>query len=105
MTVAKIAEMAPDDRKLAERLHKIVTSTAPELAPRTFYGMPAYSRDGKVVCFFQSRCKFKARYATLGFTDEAHLDEGQMWPTSYALKALTRSDWATIAALVDRAAS
>jgi uncharacterized protein YdhG (YjbR/CyaY superfamily) len=101
--LAKIAEMAPSDRKMAERLHQIITSTAPELAPKTWYGMPAYAKDGNVVCFFQSAGKFKARYATLGFSDKANLDDGEMWPNSYALKALTDSDAAKIAKLVKKA--
>jgi uncharacterized protein YdhG (YjbR/CyaY superfamily) len=103
--LAKIAEMAPPDRKIAERLHKVITSTAPELAPKTWYGMPAYARDGNVVCFFQSAGKFKARYATLGFSDKANLDDGEMWPTSYALKTLTAADEAKIAKLVAKAVS
>jgi uncharacterized protein YdhG (YjbR/CyaY superfamily) len=101
--LAKIAEMQGPDRAMAERLHEIVSAAAPELAPRTWYGMPAYAKDGKVVCFFQSAEKFKARYATLGFSDEAKLDEGAMWPTSFALKELTRADEAKIEALVKRA--
>jgi len=101
--LAKISEMPPSDRKMAERLHKIITSTAPQLAPKTWYGMPAYAKDGNVVCFFQSAGKFKARYATLGFTDNANLEVGDMWPTSYALKTLTIADEAKIAELVARA--
>jgi uncharacterized protein YdhG (YjbR/CyaY superfamily) len=101
--LAKIAEMQGPDRAMAERLHEIVTAAAPELAPKTWYGMPAYAKDGKVVCFFQSAEKFKARYATLGFSDEAKLDEGAMWPTSFALKELTTADEAKIEALVKRA--
>jgi uncharacterized protein YdhG (YjbR/CyaY superfamily) len=101
--LAKIAEMPPSDRKMAERLHKLIASAAPHLAPKTWYGMPAYARDGNVVCFFQSAGKFKARYATLGFTDKANLDDGEMWPTSYALKTLTIADEAKIAKLVKRA--
>ena len=101
--LAKIAEMPPSDRKMAERLHKLIASTAPQLAPKTWYGMPAYAKDGNVVCFFQSAGKFKARYATLGFTDKAKLDNGEMWPTSYALKTLTTADEAKIAKLVKRA--
>lgn len=101
--LAKIADMAPSDRKMAERLHKLIASTAPQLAPKTWYGMPAYTKDGNVVCFFQSAGKFKARYATLGFTDKANLDDGEMWPTSYALKTLTAADEAKIAKLVKRA--
>ncbi len=101
--LAKIAEMPPSDRKMAKRLHKLIASTAPQLAPKTWYGMPAYAKDGNVVCFFQSAGKFKARYATLGFTDKANLDNGEMWPTSYALKTLTTADEAKIARLVNRA--
>ena len=101
--LAKIAEMPPSDRKMAERLHKVIASTAPQLAPKTWYGMPAYAKDGNILCFFQSAGKFKARYATLGFTDKAHLDDGEMWPTSYALKTLTNADEAKIAKLVKRA--
>jgi uncharacterized protein YdhG (YjbR/CyaY superfamily) len=101
--LAKIAEMAPPDREIAERLHKLITSTAPQLAPKTWYGMPAYADDGNVVCFFQSAGKFKARYATLGFTDKAKLDDGEMWPTYYAIKTLTTTDEAKIAKLVARA--
>jgi uncharacterized protein YdhG (YjbR/CyaY superfamily) len=101
--LAKIAEMEPADREIAERLHKLITSTAPQLAPKTWYGMPAYADDGNVVCFFQSAGKFKARYATLGFTDKAKLDDGEMWPTYYAIKTLTTADEAKIAKLVARA--
>jgi uncharacterized protein YdhG (YjbR/CyaY superfamily) len=101
--LAKIAEMPPSDRKMAERLHKLIASNAPQLAPKTWYGMPAYAKDGNVVCFFQSARKFKARYATLGFTDKANLDDGEMWPTYYALKTLTTADEAKIAKLVKRA--
>ena len=103
--LAKIAEMDGPDRALAERLHAIVTASAPGLSPKTWYGMPAYARDGKVVCFFQSAGKFKSRYATLGFSDEANLDEGAMWPTSFALEKMTAADEARIAALVRRATS
>ena len=103
--LAKIAEMAPSDRKIAERLHKLVASNAPVLEPRTWYGMPAYARDGNVVCFFQSAEKFKARYALLGFTDKATIDDGEMWPTSYAIKKLTKADEAKIATLLRRAVS
>jgi len=103
--LAKIAELPPSDRKMAERLHRLISSHAPQLEPRTWYGMPAYARDGNVVCFFQSGGKFKARYATLGFTDKANLDDGEMWPTSYALKTLTKADEAKIAELVARAVS
>jgi uncharacterized protein YdhG (YjbR/CyaY superfamily) len=101
--LAKIAEMAPSDRKMAERLHKLIASTAPQLAAKTWYGMPAYARDGNVVCFFQSAGKFKARYATLGFTDKANLDDGEMWPTYYALRTLTPADEAKIAKLMKKA--
>jgi uncharacterized protein YdhG (YjbR/CyaY superfamily) len=88
---------------MAKRIHQIVTTTAPTLEPRTWYGMPAYARDGKVICFFQSAAKFKTRYATLGFSDEAVLDDGTMWPTSYALTELTAADEARIGALVKKA--
>lgn len=100
---AKIAEMAKPDRAMAERLHAIIMASAPDLSPRTWYGMPAYAKDGKVVCFFQSAEKFKSRYATFGFQDTANLDEGSMWPTSYALKKLTAADEKAIAALVKKA--
>jgi uncharacterized protein YdhG (YjbR/CyaY superfamily) len=103
--LAKIAEMPEPDRVMAERLHAIVKASAPSLTPKTWYGMPAYARDGKVVCFFQSADKFKARYATFGFNDSANLDDGTMWPTSYALKNLTAADEVRIAALVKKAAS
>jgi uncharacterized protein YdhG (YjbR/CyaY superfamily) len=103
--LAKIAEMPQPDRAMAERLHEIVKANAPALSPKTWYGMPAYAKDGKVVCFFQSAQKFNARYATLGFSDEANLDEGSMWPTSFALKELTAADEAEIGALVKRAVS
>ncbi|GAA4951776.1 DUF1801 domain-containing protein [Uniformispora flossi] len=103
--LAKIAEMPESDRVLAERIHAIVKANAPELAPKTWYGMPAYARDGKIVCFFQSADKFKARYATLGFNDPANLDDGSMWPTAFALTTLTAADEARIAALVKQAAS
>jgi uncharacterized protein YdhG (YjbR/CyaY superfamily) len=102
--LAKIAEMEGPDRAMAERLHEIVKASAPELSPKTWYGMPAYAKDGKVVCFFQSAAKFDARYATLGFNDAANLDEGAMWPTSFALKELTAAEEARIGALVRRAA-
>ena len=101
--LAKIAALPPRDRALAKRLHAIVTTAAPALSPRTWYGMPAYAKDGKVVCFFQPASKFKTRYATLGFSDEASLDNGAMWPTSYALKGLTTAEEAKIAALVKKA--
>ena len=103
--LAKIAEMAEPDRSMAERLHALVKASAPALSPRTWYGMPAYAKDGKVVCFFQSAQKFKSRYATLGFSDTANLDEGDMWPTAFALKELTAAEEARIAALVKKAVS
>ena len=103
--LAKIAEMPEPDRALAERLHAIVKDSAPSLMPKTWYGMPAYARGGKVVCFFQSAEKFKSRYATFGFSDEANLDKGAMWPTSFALKELTAADEAKIGALVKKAVS
>src|SRR6476659_1024308 len=103
--LAKIAEMPESDRAMAERLHAIVKASAPALSPRTWYGMPAYAKDGNVVCFFQSSHKFKARYATLGFSDKANLDEGSMWPVAFALKKLTPVDEAKIAALVKKAVS
>ena len=103
--LAKIAEMQEPDRAMAERLHAIITASAPVLSPRTWYGMPAYAKDGNVVCFFQSAQKFKTRYATLGFSDKANLDEGHMWPTAYALKELTAVEEAKIAALVRKAVS
>jgi uncharacterized protein YdhG (YjbR/CyaY superfamily) len=101
--LAKIAEMPKPDRVMAERIHAIVTASAPALSPRTWYGMPAYAKDGKVLCYFQSADKFKSRYATFGFSDEASLDAGAMWPTSFALKELTAADEAKIAALVKKA--
>ncbi|HVM31040.1 MAG TPA: DUF1801 domain-containing protein [Candidatus Limnocylindrales bacterium] len=101
--MAKIAEMPEPDRTMAERIHAIVTESAPELLPRTWYGMPAYARNGKVVCFFTAASKFGERYATFGFQPEANLDEGNMWPTSFALKELTGADEAHIADLVKRA--
>ena len=103
--LAKIAEMKGPDRALAKRLHAIVTASAPALAPKTWYGMPAYAKDGKVVCFFQSAQKFNTRYATFGFSDKANLDKGAMWPTSFALKELTAADEAKIGALVKKAVS
>ena len=103
--LAKIAEMQGSDRAMAKRLHAIIKASAPALSPKTWYGMPAYAKDGKVVCFFQSARKFKSRYATLGFSDEANLDKGAMWPTSFALKELTAADEAKIGALVKRAVS
>jgi len=101
--LAKIAEMQGSDRALAERVHAIVTASAPGLSPRTWYGMPAYAKDGKVVCFFQSAQKFKTRYATLGFSDKANLDDGSMWPTAFALKELTAAGEAKIKKLVKTA--
>ncbi|GAB2581694.1 DUF1801 domain-containing protein [Streptomyces capparidis] len=101
--LAKIAEMPDADRVMAERVHAVVTASAPELAPKLWYGMPAYALDGKVVCFFQSAAKFKARYATLGFNDPAKLDEGTMWPTAFALTEVTDKVEARIAALVKQA--
>jgi uncharacterized protein YdhG (YjbR/CyaY superfamily) len=101
--LAKIAAMAAPDRALGERIHAIVKASAPDLSPRLWYGMPAYARNGKVVCFFQDAKKFKSRYATLGFSDQATLDEGQMWPTAFALKDLTAADEARIGALVKKA--
>ncbi len=103
--LAKIAEMPEPDRAMAKRLHAIIQSSAPALSPTTWYGMPAYAKDGKVVCFFQTRQKFKTRYATFGFSDKANLDEGAMWPTAFALKELTAADEARIGALVKRAVS
>ena len=103
--LAKIAEMPDPDRLMAERIHAIVAAEAPNLAPRTWYGMPAYARDGKLVCFFKAADKFKSRYATFGFEEAANLDEGTMWPTSFALTKLTPDDEARIAALVRKAAS
>jgi len=101
--LANIAEMPEHDRAMGERIHTIVKENAPDLVPRLWYGMPAYARDGKVVCFFQSAAKFKARYATFGFDQEAHLDEGNMWPTSYALLELTPAEEKKIAELVRQA--
>ena len=103
--LAKIAEMQPPDRALAERLHALIKASAPDLSPTLWYGMPAYAKDGKIVCFFQAAQKFKTRYATLGFSDKANLDEGAMWPTSYALTELTAADEAMIGALVKKAVS
>ena len=103
--LAKIAEMPEADRAMAERLHAVIKSSAPALSPRTWYGMPAYAKDGKVVCFFQSADKFKTRYATLGFSDTANLDKGAMWPTYFALKELTAAEEAKIGALVKKAVS
>jgi uncharacterized protein YdhG (YjbR/CyaY superfamily) len=101
--LAKISGMVEPDRAMAKRLHEIVMANAPALSPRLWYGMPAYARDGKVVCFFQDANKFKTRYATLGFSDKANLDEGNMWPAAFALKQLTAADEARIAALVKKA--
>ena len=103
--LAKIAELAEPDRAMAERLHAIVKASAPELSPKTWYGMPAYAKSGKVVCFFQSADKFDSRYATFGFSDTANLDQGAMWPTSFALKTLTVAEEKKIAALVKKAVS
>jgi len=103
--LAKIAEMPETDRALAERLHALIKATAPELVPRTWYGMPAYARDDKVVCFFKAAAKFKARYATFGFSDKANLDDGAMWADSFALKELTADAEAKIGELVKRAVS
>jgi len=103
--LAKIAEMPQPDRAMAKRLHQIIMASAPELSPKTWYGMPAYAKEGKVLCFFQSAKKFNSRYATLGFSDKANLDEGVMWATSFALKELRATEEAKIGALVKRAMS
>jgi uncharacterized protein YdhG (YjbR/CyaY superfamily) len=103
--LAKIAEMPEADRAMAERLHEIVKTSAPELSPKTWYGMPAYAKDGKVVCFFQSAQKFNSRYATFSFSDKANLNEAAMWPTSFVLKELSATEGAKIGALVKRAVS
>ena len=103
--LAKIAEMPEADRVMASRIHELVTATAPDLFPKTWYGMPAYARDGKVVCFFKSAAKFVSRYATLGFEEAANIDDGNMWPTSYALTKLTAADEKVITALVAKAVS
>ncbi|MEW2223405.1 hypothetical protein AB0939_29625 [Streptomyces sp. NPDC006990] len=103
--LAKIAEMQDSDRAMAERVHAVVTAAAPVLAPKLWYGMPAYALDGKIVCFFQSAAKFKARYATLGFSDQARLDDGPMWPAGFALTEVTPEVETRIAALVERAVS
>jgi uncharacterized protein YdhG (YjbR/CyaY superfamily) len=103
--LAKIAEMPASDRALARRLHAIVKANAPTLSPKTWYGMPAYAKDGKIICFFQSAEKFKSRYATFGFNDSANLDDGAMWPVAFALKKLTTTEEARIAALVKKAVS
>src|SRR5688572_11107768 len=102
--LAKIAEMLEPDRSMGKRLHGIIMASAPTLSPKLWYGMPAYAKDGKVVCFFQSSQKFKTRYSTLGFSDKASLDEGTMWPTAFALKKLSAPEEARIAALVKKAA-
>ena len=103
--IAKIAEMSESDRTMAERLHAVITASAPALSPKLWYGMPAYAKDGKVICFFQPAQKFNARYATFGFNDDANLDEGAMWPTSFALGKLTADEEARIGALVKQAVS
>jgi uncharacterized protein YdhG (YjbR/CyaY superfamily) len=103
--LAKIAEMEEPDRSMATRIHEIVAETAPDLWPKTWYGMPAYAKDGKVICFFQAASKFNVRYATFGFQPDANLDEGNMWPASFALKKLTAAEEETIAALVKKAAN
>jgi uncharacterized protein YdhG (YjbR/CyaY superfamily) len=103
--LAKIAEMPEPDRAMAKRLHEIIKASAPELSPKTWYGMPAYAKDGKVLCFFQSAKKFNSRYATFSFSDKANLDEGAMWATSFALKELSATEEAKIGALVKRAVS
>ena len=103
--IAKIAEMSKQDRSMAERLREIIKASAPDLTPRLWYGMPAYAKDGKVVCFFQNSQKFKTRYATLGFSDKANLDEGNLWPTTYAINELTVKEEEMIAALVKKAVS
>lgn len=103
--LAKIAEMPEPDRTMGERLHAIIKGSASALSPRLWYGMPAYAKDGKVICFFQSAAKFKTRYATFGFMHDANLDDGAMWPTAFALKELTATEEARIAALVKKAVS
>ncbi len=103
--LAKIAEMKGTDRAMAKKIHAVIKASAPDLSPKTWYGMPAYAKDGKVVCYFQSAGKFKSRYATFGFSDEANLDKGTMWPTSFALKKLTAADEKAIGALVKKAVS
>jgi uncharacterized protein YdhG (YjbR/CyaY superfamily) len=103
--LAKVAEMPKPDRDMAKRLHEIITASAPDLSPKTYYGMPAYAKDGKVLCFFQSAAKFGSRYATFGFTDEANLDKGALWPTSFALTKLTAAEEKEIGALVKKAVS
>ena len=101
--LAKIAALAPSDRAMAERIHAVVKANAPELSPKTWYGMPAYAKNGQVICFFQSAQKFKTRYATLGFSDKANLDEGHMWPSAFAVKELTAAEEARIVALLKKA--
>jgi uncharacterized protein YdhG (YjbR/CyaY superfamily) len=103
--LAKIAELSQPERGMAERLHALIEANAPALSPKTWYGMPAYARDGDVICFFQSKQKFKTRYATLGFSDKAKLDDGHMWPTAFALKEMTAAEEARIAALIKKALS
>ena len=103
--LAKISQLPPTDRDMAKRLHAVIKASAPALSPKTWYGMPAYAKDGKIVCFFQSAQKFKTRYATLGFNDAARLDEGNMWPTAFALMKLTPADEARIGALLKKAVS
>jgi uncharacterized protein YdhG (YjbR/CyaY superfamily) len=103
--LAKIAEMPPGDRAMAKKLHEIVMASAPDLSPKTWYGMPAYAKNDKIVCYFQNAAKFKARYSTFGFNDTANLDEGEMWPTSFALKKLTATEEAKIRRLVKKAVS
>jgi len=103
IVLAKIAELPQPDRAMAERLHAIIKANGPDLSPKTWYGMPAYAKDGNVVCFFQSAQKFKTRYATLGFSDKANLDEGNMWPTAFALKEMTAAEEEKIGALVKKA--
>ncbi|MCG3207475.1 MAG: hypothetical protein FOGNACKC_01075 [Anaerolineae bacterium] len=105
VVLAKIAEMPEPDRAMAQRLHALIKASAPDLSPKTWYGMPAYAKDGKVVCFFQSAQKFKTRYATLGFSDAANLDDGDLWPVTFALKELTAAEEARISALVKKAVS
>ena len=99
----KIAEMSAADREMAQRIHAVVKAAAPELAPRTWYGMPAYAKDGQIICFFQPAAKFRTRYSTLGFSDKAHLDEGAMWPAAYALTSLTETEEAMIVTLIRKA--
>ena len=103
--LAKLAELPASDRAIGERIHALIKANAPNLTPRTWYGMPAYAKDGNVVCFFQSAQKFKSRYATLGFSDQARLDDGRMWPTAFAVRELTGTEEARIVALVKQAAS